>query len=165
MYLSDSLVNINEIGTLNEGNASLVVLSACRTGTGRNARGEGVFSLARSFMAAGVASTVTTLWQIENKATYQLTEAFYKYLSQGLPKDQALQQAKLEFLDVNDKVRQLPYFWASSILLGNADKLEINKGNSKNYFYIAGAILLIVLILFVILYQRKKLQMAKVKLL
>ena len=87
----------------------MIVLSACNTGVGKNAKGEGIFSLARAFMSAGIPSTVTTLWQVDNKATYQLTEAFYKYLNQGLPKNIALQKAKLEFLDMQDKSFELPY--------------------------------------------------------
>ena len=155
LYLSDSSVDITEIQTLEECKASLVVLSGCKTGTGINARGEGVFSLARGFMAVGVPSTITTLWQIDNKATYQLTELFYKFLSQGLPKDQALQKAKLEFLQVNDKAKQLPYFWASSILLGNANRLNFNK-ESSNYPYLFLFIIPIALIVFVAVRKRNK---------
>src|SRR5205085_8515322 len=47
MYLADSSINISEIQTLQDLKVDMIVLSACRTGIGKNARGEGVFSLAR----------------------------------------------------------------------------------------------------------------------
>ena len=65
-------------------------------------KGEGVFSLARGFAAAGIPSTVTTLWEIDEKATYQLTELFYQYLKEGNTGDVAIQKAKLEFIARND---------------------------------------------------------------
>jgi len=57
--------------------------------------GEGVFSFARGFMGAGIPSTVTTLLQVDNKTTYELTETFFKHLSTGLPKDLAHIAAKV----------------------------------------------------------------------
>jgi CHAT domain-containing protein/Tfp pilus assembly protein PilF len=124
LYLNDSVIDISEIQTLGDFQTNMIVLSACKTGVGKHAKGEGVFSLARAFMAAGIPSTVTTLWEVNNKATYQLTEAFYKYLSQGLPKDEALQKAKLEFLESNDKTYRLPYYWAANIVLGTTDTIK-----------------------------------------
>ncbi len=45
----------------------LVVLAACRTSTGRIRRGEGVLSLARPFIAAGVPTVVATLWDVDDR--------------------------------------------------------------------------------------------------
>ncbi len=118
LYLYDSVLNLSEIQELENLQTEMIVLSACNTGIGTHAIGEGVFSLARAFMGAGIPSTVTTLWQVDNKATYQLTEAFYKHLSTGLSRDVAMQKAKLEFLTNGDKLHELPYFWAANILLG-----------------------------------------------
>lgn len=124
IYFYDSLLNVSELQTLGLLQTKLMVLSACETGTGKNFRGEGVFSLARGFAAAGIPATVTTLWQIDNKATYQIMELFYKHLHLGLPADEALQRAKLEFLQNSDKEYELPYYWASTILVGDAGIIE-----------------------------------------
>jgi CHAT domain-containing protein/Tfp pilus assembly protein PilF len=124
LYLADSTVSLSEIQKLSFPHTELIVLSACNTGVGYHAEGEGVFSLARAFMTAGVPCTVTNLWQVDNKTTYQLTELFYKYLQQGLPKDEALNQAKLDFLQENDQLYNLPYFWAATIVLGNTDGIQ-----------------------------------------
>lgn len=118
LYLADSALYLSEINQLSSVRTDMAVLSACNTGVGQNARGEGVFSLARAFAAAGVPCTLTTLWQIENQATYRLTELFYQYLSKGLPRDVALQQAKLRYLESNEETQCLPYFWAANVLIG-----------------------------------------------
>jgi CHAT domain-containing protein len=72
-------------------------LSACQTNIGKNATGEGIMSFARGFANLDVPSTVSTLWSVDN-ATYQITELFYKYLSDGYEKDIALQKAQLDYL-------------------------------------------------------------------
>lgn len=151
LYLHDSALNISEIQTLENLKTDLIVLSACKTGFGKNAKGEGIFSLARAFMAAGIPSTVTTLWQVDNKATYQLTEAFYKYLSLGLTKDVAMQKAKLELMQSNDKTYELPYYWAADILLGKTN--IINKKPTLFSFpyiliFIAGILAIIAISIF-----------------
>ena len=102
----------------------LVVLAACKTGVGSNERGEGVFSLARGFAALGVPSVVTTLWNVENRATYAITTDFYRYLADGLPKDEALQRAKLDWLATTDGASQLPNCWAGLIIVGDTEPLR-----------------------------------------
>src|SRR5690606_11779495 len=132
----------------------LIVLSACKTGIGKNIRGEGVFSLARGFAAAGISSSVTTLWQIDNQPTYKLTELFFENVSQGLPLDEALQKAKLDFLDNNDITYALPYYWAANILIGNTNKINREIHSSTIFPYIIfGAFLMLVSTFF---YFRKR---------
>jgi CHAT domain-containing protein/tetratricopeptide (TPR) repeat protein len=121
LFLADSVLRLSEVQLLQDTVTSLVVLSACETGIGKHARGEGVLSLARGFTLTGIPSIITTLWRIDNEATYQLTEYFHRFLSKGMPKDVALQQAKLQFMKNNDKSQLLPYFWAGGILFGETD--------------------------------------------
>jgi CHAT domain-containing protein len=70
--------------------ADLVVLSACETGYGQLARGEGIMSLARAFSYAGCPSVVMSHWSINDASTAKLMEYFYAHLAEGLPKDVAL---------------------------------------------------------------------------
>ena len=156
LYLNDSAIYINEIQTIDDFQTQMIVLSACNTGVGKNAKGEGIFSLARAFMSAGIPSTVTTLWQVDNKATYKLTEAFYKYLNQGLPKDIALQKAKLEFLENQDKSFELPYYWAANIILGKTNAIEYEKpSSSSNYIIIIVVSVLTILVFWFLMVRRK----------
>lgn len=150
LYFYDSLLTLSELQTVDKLQARLIVLTACETGAGKQMKGEGVFSLARGFAAAGIPSTVTTLWEIDEKATYQLTELFYKYLQKGNPGDVAIQKAKLEFIASNDVEYALPYYWAPTILIGQTGVLQ--KGTAvltKVVYGFAGAILIVVIGLFI----------------
>ncbi len=85
----NNLLQAYEITKLNL-NAELVVLSACETGYGKFEKGNGVASLARAFMYAGVPSLVVSLWQVNDDATGSLMHYFYKNLKEGFTKDEAL---------------------------------------------------------------------------
>lgn len=124
LYFADSALKLSDLGDGNLPNAQLVVLAACKTGIGAVQRGEGVFSLARGFAALGVPSVLTTLWSVQNQATYELTDLFYKYVDEGLPKDLALQQAKKDWLRTSSQTNRLPNFWAGLIIVGDTEPLE-----------------------------------------
>ena len=124
LFFAESTLRLSELTATGQLHAELVGLSACKTGIGANQRGEGVFSLARGFASLGVPSVLTTLWNVENQPTYALTELFYSKLAEGLPKDIALQQAKLAYLADADKSAQLPNRWAGLLLVGNAEPIS-----------------------------------------
>lgn len=118
IYFADSSLYLSDLVSDKKPATSLVVLSACETGTGRVYEGEGVFSFNRGFAALGIPAAITSLWKADNQKTYALTTLFYKYLSTGEPADVALQHAKLEFMGSATKANGLPYFWAVPVLTG-----------------------------------------------
>ncbi|BDS10189.1 CHAT domain-containing protein [Aureispira anguillae] len=103
--------------------ADLVVLSACETGIGQFASGEGTLSLARSFMYTGVSSVLMTLWKIRDRSSAVLMNYLYQYLAEhGTSKLEALREAQRKYLQVDADPRTAhPYFWAAHILLGSPD--------------------------------------------
>ncbi len=101
-------------------NADLVTLSACRTGLGRMLHGEGIIGLTRAFLYAGADSVVVSLWNVNDIATASLMKSFYKNLNQGLSKDDALRQAKLELLRSQQPAWRHPYYWAPFVLVGES---------------------------------------------
>ncbi|MCG8328789.1 MAG: CHAT domain-containing protein [Chitinophagales bacterium] len=105
-------------------NAQLAVLSACETGVGKYESGEGVFSIARSFMYAGVPSIVMSLWKVNDRSTSQLMPSYYKKLASGMNKSQALRTAKLEFLEEAGLEYRHPFYWASFVALGDQQALR-----------------------------------------
>lgn len=105
--------------------AEMAVLSACETGYGKWSRGEGILSLNRAFVHAGCPSTVMSLWQIDDKASAELVSHFYTFLQKGLPKDKALRQAKLHYLQESESVFAHPYYWAALVSAGNQKALGI----------------------------------------
>ncbi len=100
--------------------AEMVVLSACETGIGEAQKGEGLISLARAFTYSGAQSVLTTLWAVNDEKTKDLMIYFYENLKKNKSKDEALQQAKLKYIEKNKNAKAHPYYWASFKLLGNS---------------------------------------------
>ena len=93
------LLSAEEIASLPLDQLQLVTLSACETGIGKVAGGEGVFSLQRAFHLAGSKNVVASLWQVEDQATAALMELFYHYMWKNkLPPAEAMRQAQLTML-------------------------------------------------------------------
>jgi CHAT domain-containing protein len=154
IYFADSALYLSDLIPDRKMATQLVMLSACETGNGRFYQGEGIFSFNRGFAALGIPAAVSNLWSVENESTYRNTELFYKYLSQGLPTDIALQKAKIEFINsASMKQKKLPYFWASSLLTGKANSIKI-----ESRFSILQWIALGVLLVFIGFFLRKKLK-------
>ncbi len=104
--------------------ASMVVLSACETGTGPVWKGEGSISIARAFAYSGAQSIVTTLWSVEEKPAMDISVNFYKYLKKGMSKDKALQQAKMDYINYPlDNDRAHPRYWAAFTVVGSVEPL------------------------------------------
>jgi CHAT domain-containing protein/tetratricopeptide (TPR) repeat protein len=99
--------------------ANLAVLSACETGIGQLARGEGIMSLGRAFKYAGCPNVAMSLWKVNDRTTQSIVQAFFKNLADGTDKDEALQQAKLSFLNEAKGPLAHPYYWASLVLIGD----------------------------------------------
>ncbi|HRD80194.1 MAG TPA: CHAT domain-containing protein [Saprospiraceae bacterium] len=105
--------------------AELVVLSACETGIGEFKRGEGLVSLAYGFAQAGARSVVTSLWRVSDRETSDLMTFFYKNLQKGMAKDEALRQAKLEYMQGQSGWRTHPFFWAAFVPEGDMSPLDL----------------------------------------
>lgn len=112
----DGVLHLGEIYNLRL-NADLVVLSACDTGRGRLARGEGIIGLTRSFLYAGAQSLLVSLWPVSDTAASELVVDFYRELLAGKPKAQALREAKLRAMARNPEYAK-PYYWSSLVLVG-----------------------------------------------
>lgn len=99
-------------------NANLVVLSACETGLGKYAQGEGVMGLSRALTNAGAKNMVVSFWKVADESTAALMVSFYKHFLQNTNQNlsKALRDAKLELL--SKPAYSSPYYWAPFILIG-----------------------------------------------
>ena len=137
---NDGVLTAQEISLLDLRGLQLLVLSACQTGLGK-VTGDGVFGLQRGFKKAGAQSLLMSLWKVDDKATRILMSLFYKHLTEGKGKHEALRlaQQQLRTMDVeaaNRRARHAissrakrarkgqlkkqyedPYYWAAFILL------------------------------------------------
>jgi CHAT domain-containing protein/Flp pilus assembly protein TadD len=105
--------------------ADVVFLSACESNIGRYYNGEGLMSLSRAFIIAGAKSTIASLWKIDDEQTKYIVETTYRYLQQQLPRNQALHQAKLDYLAAASPIKAHPYYWSALLLVGEEGSLEI----------------------------------------
>lgn len=95
----------------------LVVLSACRTGLGKDVRGEGLIGLTRGFMHAGASSVVASLWKVDDEATAELMKNFYaNMLQKGMAPAEALRAAQNTVRQ--NPLWQSPHYWAGFTLQG-----------------------------------------------
>jgi CHAT domain-containing protein/Tfp pilus assembly protein PilF len=95
--------------------AELVVLSACETGLGNNIPGEGLVGMTRGLMYAGALRVAVSLWSVDDQATSDLMQDFYKNLWQSQQSHaESLRNAQLKLW----KQGKAPYYWAAFILQG-----------------------------------------------
>jgi CHAT domain-containing protein/Tfp pilus assembly protein PilF len=95
----------------------LVVLSACETGLGKEVRGEGLLGLVRGFMYAGAPAVIASTWKVDDRATRELMERFYRGYFGGKTPAAALREAQISLRDT-DRFRA-PYYWAGFELQGD----------------------------------------------
>lgn len=145
--VEDGFLNMYELYNMDL-NADLVVLSACNTGYGKIVRGEGIMSMARGFIYAGCPSIVMSLWPVDDYSTSVLMKNFYNGLANGLDKDEALRQAKLEYIQNCDESKADPFYWAGFVEVGNTAPIAFKseKNNSSWFLSTIGLLLGIIII-------------------
>lgn len=112
----DGFLRLHEIYNLDL-DADLVVLSACSTALGKEVHGEGLIGLTRGFMYAGASRVVSSVWNVNDRASAQLMSRFYTaMLSKGMTPAAALRDAQLSML--RQPRWSEPYYWAAFALQG-----------------------------------------------
>lgn len=106
-------LNAREIQSLALPRTRVVSLAACRTGVGKLSS-EGVSSLGRAFLAAGVPVVLASLRDLDDAVAARISASFFLHLRQGVPPAEALRQAQLDAarngIEASD--------WASFQILG-----------------------------------------------
>jgi CHAT domain-containing protein len=132
----DGVLTALEVSEMDLTRLELAVLSACETGLGKVAGGEGILGMQRAFQAAGARSVIASLWKVDDRATRDLMADFYAAAwdtKKIVSRAEALRQAQLKMLregrkrgvglkaeKVDAKVGRLPpYYWAAFVLSGD----------------------------------------------
>lgn len=143
ILLANSYLYQEELYDLDLFGVDLVTLSACDTARGSFVRGETVQALGQAFLAAGAASTVTTLWRVDDVLTAEFMKQFYGALARGQSKAEALRTAKLRFLHSNAALAD-PRVWAAFVLNGDGSQ-PILLAISWSYLLTAIAVIIAIL--------------------
>ncbi len=135
--------------------AELVTLSACESGLGRYAGGEGYLGFSQALFVAGARSLVVSLWPVDDTATALLMTRFYENLLgtpektvKPLPKAEALAEAKKWLRGLRpDEVEQLTKDLPTRGTRGRVEPKKAAEGAAavRNYehpYYWSGFILI-----------------------
>ncbi len=118
----DGLLTALEAASLDLSATELVVMSACETGLGGVGEGEGIYGLRRALVIAGARSQIMSLWKVDDIATRDLMIEFYRGLSSGKGRAEALRDAQISLLHKQESAH--PYFWASFIHSGDFGAIQ-----------------------------------------
>jgi CHAT domain-containing protein len=95
----DGLLTALELAPLDLDETELLVLSACETGLGATAGGEGLFGIQRAAQVAGADAVIASLWRVGDSDAAALMGRFYENLwSRKMSKLEALREAQIAFL-------------------------------------------------------------------
>lgn len=119
---NDGMLTAVEIAALDLSHTRWAVLAACATAAGSTHRYEGLFGLARAFRLAGVHTVLTSLWQVDDAATAEWTQALYSArIERGLDTAASMAAAQRTVLTARrargDSTH--PYYWAAFIASGD----------------------------------------------
>ncbi|WP_062061610.1 CHAT domain-containing protein [Aquimarina longa] len=137
--------------------AELTVLSACNTGTGKIAKGEGIMSLGNAFQYAGTKSLLLSNWEISDQTTPKIIKNFYTNLKKGMNKSKALQQAKLKYLNTANIHRTHPFYWGGFYIIGSSAPISFTTDTTL-YWILGIVVCCIILVLGTILYRKQKIR-------
>jgi CHAT domain-containing protein len=115
--IESGILTAYEAMSLNLDQTDLVVLSACETGLGDIANGEGVYGLQRAFLVAGAKVLIMSMFKVDDIATQKLILNFYR-------KWLASNNLRQSFIDAKKELRveyPQPYYWGTFMMIGLED--------------------------------------------
>lgn len=114
--LADGWLAVPEIAAMDLP-TELLVLAGCGTGQVNVTGGGDVFGLISSFLEAGAANLVTSLWPVPDAHTAEHMALFYEALHRGATPAGAMRTAALQVRARHPH----PFYWAGFVLIGAGD--------------------------------------------
>lgn len=131
-----------------------MTLSAARQNRG-GAATEGIGGLFHGLQVAGIRTLVSTRWDPVHQDNLEIIVRFYANLMDGVEQAEALQQAKVHFLQTYDRN---PYHWAPLMLVGYPGKVKIQTAAIEVIVFVTaiGVVLLLGVIMWRILKLKRE---------
>jgi CHAT domain-containing protein len=111
-------LSIAEIRKIHSLRARVVVLTACRSASGRIMRGSGALSVTHALTERLVPAAIGMLWDVGDDDSIMLATELHRRLAAGLGVAHALREAQLELLNNSAVNLRLPRVWAAAIGVG-----------------------------------------------
>ena len=118
----DGILTAEEIATLDLSGVRWAVLSACDTGQGEVAAGEGVIGLRRAFQIAGAGSLIMSLWAVDDRAALLWMKSLYRErLERKRSTAEAVRHACLDVLRGRRAagLSTHPFYWSGFVAAGD----------------------------------------------
>src|SRR6185437_9193060 len=136
----DGILTALEVSEMDLSHVQLATLSACETGLGETAGGEGMLGLQRAFQTAGAKTVIASLWKVPDRATQALMARFHENLwHRDMSKLESLREAQRWIIQAGSRQPELlrgleieegkpevpatgplpPYYWAAFVLSGD----------------------------------------------
>jgi len=118
----DGILTAEEVAGLNLDGVDWAVLSACDTGLGQLAAGEGVVGLRRAFQIAGARTVIMSLWSIDDQAARQWMRVLYQdRLAKRLSTADAVRDATISVLRARRARGESthPFYWGGFVAAGD----------------------------------------------
>lgn len=135
--------------------SNLTILTACESGRPGYQDGEGMVSLAHAFNYAGSERILMALWRIDEQSSAMITENFIQLLKEGMPTDEALRKAKLQYLQNAEGRMLAPAHWAGLVMMGEPVALSFNPKKDLPYLQVSIATSIGVSALLIAVYYRR----------
>lgn len=159
---AQQIITAYEIQQLDLNDARLIVLSACETDVGSIREGSGVLGIRRAFRDAGAKTVVSTLWQIDDKATAIFIKTFYDYLFEGASVRSALRLTQKKF--IGDSEYHHPFYWGAFVVDGVDVRIAVPRTkNSWLPLLVFAFLFLVVLIAVLGIKKQKKAQQMRLQ--
>lgn len=113
LHLADGAFTARDAARLRL-DAALVTLSGCETGVSAVMPGDELIGLTHSFIAAGAARVIASLWTVQDAIAADFMRELYAQLGAGTHPALALRRAQLAAMHSHPH----PYFWAAFVLHG-----------------------------------------------
>ncbi len=146
--LTDNLLRIKDVDRLIL-DGQFFTLSACNTFYGKKNEGEGLSSMARSFIQSGAGSVVGSFWSVPDEISKSFMVQFYKKMKSGQSKDEALRATKIDFMtddNLSNPLYRSPAYWSAWVIYGDTQSII---DSSKKLVYIGIGVLSFCILLLV----------------